>query len=247
MWVDAVSFDQAVADLLQARGTAAGRSVHLCNAYTLSIAQRDPEFAALLNRGDLNYPDGKPVYWAGRRTGPTTMHDRVYGPDLMAAVVDRGQSIGLRHYLYGSTMHVVTHLREALLRSYPHAIIVGTESPPFRPLEAAEEQDLLERLRTAEADVVWVGLGTPLQDQFVDRFRDQIPATLVAIGAAFDFLSGAKPSAPGWMKRRGLEWLYRLAREPRRLWRRYLIGNAVFLWGLVRSGVQPGERSGAIR
>jgi len=241
--IDAVPFDQAVNDVLLARSLATGRSVHLCNAFTLSIAQRDKGFAALLNRGDLNLPDGKPVFWAGRRAGVATMDDRVYGPDLMAAVIDRGRTIELRHYLYGSTQEVLDHLQEALHRSYPGVSIVGAEASLFRPLRDHEEQELVERVGRLKPDVVWVGLGTPLQDQFVDEFRDRLPATLVAVGAAFDFLAGTKPSAPRWMKRSGLEWLYRLVHEPRRLWRRYLIGNLVFLYGLVRGGVTRDTRA----
>lgn len=236
--IDAVSFDRAVTDVLSARSSTSGRSVHLCNAFTLSLAQRDGDFAALLNRGDLNFADGRPLFWAARRAGFGAMDDRVYGPDLMEAVIDRGRSIGLRHYLYGSTQEVLDRLEAALLHSYPGALIVGTEAPPFRPLREHEKDDLVNQVRALRPDVVWVGLGTPRQDHFVDEFRDRLPSTLVAIGAAFDFLSGSKPTAPRWMQRSGLEWLYRLAREPRRLWRRYLIGNLVFIYGLVRGGVK---------
>jgi N-acetylglucosaminyldiphosphoundecaprenol N-acetyl-beta-D-mannosaminyltransferase len=238
--IDALSFDQAVTQVLGAQSSSAGRSVHLCNAFTLSIAQRDHEFATVLNRGDLNFPDGMSVVWAGRRAGMAA-EERVYGPDLMAAVIDRGRSIGLSHYLYGSTPEVLDRLQAALARSYPGVSIVGVESPPFRPLHDDEKRELVDRVRASKPDVMWVGLGTPRQDQFVDEFRDRLPSTLVAIGAAFDFLSGNKPSAPAWMKKRGLEWLFRLLREPRRLWRRYLIGNLVFLYGLARDGAKREE------
>ncbi len=236
--IDAVSFGAAVEEVLGERPSSRGRSVYLCNANTLSVALRDAGFAAVVNRGDLNFPDGKPLVWVGRRAGFTSMDDRVYGPDLMKAVIDQGRVRGVRHLLYGSTPEVVGRLQTALELAYPGLEIVGAESPPFRPLRDDEKDALVARVGELRPDIVWVGLGTPLQDRFVDEMRDRLPATLVAVGAAFDFLSGTKPSAPDWMKRRGLEWLYRLLREPRRLWRRYLIGNTVFLYGLARHGVK---------
>jgi N-acetylglucosaminyldiphosphoundecaprenol N-acetyl-beta-D-mannosaminyltransferase len=231
--VDAVVLDDAVDRLRAFIETGGGRAVHLCNAWTLALARRDGALTQALNRGDLNLPDGTPLTWIGRRVGFNHMRRRVYGPDLMLAAVRTGRIWGLRHYLYGSTPEVVDALARRLAAITPGVQLVGAEAPPFRPLTEREEVELVERIRRVKPDVVWVGLGTPRQDLFVDRFRDRLGITLVAVGAAFDFLAGAKRQAPTWMQDCGLEWIFRLATEPRRLWRRYLIGNAMFLVGLL--------------
>ena len=129
---------------------------------------------------------------------------------------------------------MVSALAGRLAELAPGIEIVGIESPPFRPLSEREEAELVERVHRARPDIVWVGLGTPRQDLFVDRFRDRLGAILVAVGAAFDFLAGAKRQAPAWMQDRGLEWAFRLAMEPRRLWRRYLVGNTRFVCGVLK-------------
>jgi N-acetylglucosaminyldiphosphoundecaprenol N-acetyl-beta-D-mannosaminyltransferase len=232
--VDAYQIGTAVDALLDPQRRAAGLAVHLVNAGTLALARRQPVLAAVLERGDLNLPDGMPLVWIARQLGLSHVRDRVYGPDLMLAVLDRGRACGLRHYLYGSTEDVVGRLAAQVRRRFPGVDVVGVESPPFRALTDAEEDALVARLRAARADIVWVGLGTPKQDIFVDRFRDRVDAALVAVGAAFDFNAGTKPQAPRWIRRTGLEWLFRLTREPRRLWRRYLVGNAQFMWGVLR-------------
>jgi N-acetylglucosaminyldiphosphoundecaprenol N-acetyl-beta-D-mannosaminyltransferase len=139
----------------------------------------------------------------------------------------------LRHYLYGSTPEVIARLEANLRQRYPGVELVGVESGPFRALHQAEELELARRITDAGADVVWVGLGTPRQDLFVDRFRDLVPATFIAIGAAFDFHAGTKRQAPRVVQRAGFEWLFRLITEPKRLWKRYLIGNGRFAWAVL--------------
>jgi N-acetylglucosaminyldiphosphoundecaprenol N-acetyl-beta-D-mannosaminyltransferase len=232
--VDPLSMDAAVDGIAQAAADRKPMAVHLVNAYTLALAVRDDRFRGLLDRGDLNLPDGTPLVWIGRRAGLRDFASRVYGPDLTVAVCDRGRDHGLRHYLYGASPEVVERFAQELRRRFPGIEIVGVESPPFRPLTDTEAAELVERVGTSDANVVWVGLGTPKQDHFVDRFRDDIGVPLLAVGAAFDFLAGEKKMAPRWMQERGLEWLYRLLSEPRRLWKRYLVGNLVFLWGALR-------------
>ena len=234
--IDALPFADAVAALCN--GSTGGRAVHLCNAYTLSLTARDPELAACISRGDLNLPDGMPLVWVARRLG-IALPSRVYGPDLMAETLDAGRETGLRHYLYGSTPEVIGQLTEQIRRRWPGACIVGAEPDTFRPMTAAEEDELVERVRAARPDVVWVGLGTPKQDEFVDRYRDRLGTTLVAVGAAFDFHAGTLRQAPAWIRERGLEWLYRFAAEPRRLWRRYLFGNTIFLF---HTALRPPKR-----
>jgi N-acetylglucosaminyldiphosphoundecaprenol N-acetyl-beta-D-mannosaminyltransferase len=230
-----VSLDTAVDAVIAAAVDRRPLAVHLVNAYTLSLAVRDGAFRTLLDRGDLNLPDGTPLVWLGRRAGIEGFDARVYGPDLTVAVADRGRVEGVRHYLYGGSPEVVGRFADALRERFPGIQIVGVESPPYRPLTSDERAALVDRVHAADASIVWVGLGTPKQDHFVDELRDDLGVPVVAVGAAFDFLAGEKKMAPRWMQERGLEWLYRLLSEPRRLWKRYLVGNVVFLWGAVRT------------
>jgi N-acetylglucosaminyldiphosphoundecaprenol N-acetyl-beta-D-mannosaminyltransferase len=233
--VDALTLPQAVEACLSRTGDGRYGTVHLCNAYTISLAHRDPSFAELLDRGDLNLMDGMPLVWTARRLGFDHCEDRVYGPDLMAEVMRAGRSDGVKHYLYGSTPEVVERLRRNLARTIPGIEIVGTEAPPFRELDPTEYDALVERMTRSRTDVVWLGLGTPKQNVFADRLRGRVPALVVGVGAAFDFFAGTKRQAPRWVQRAGLEWAYRLVTEPRRLWRRYLVGNTVFLFGALRT------------
>ena len=213
-----------------------GADVHLCNAYTIALADNDPELRSLLGRSTLNLPDGKSVVWANQMLHrDTAVPDaRVYGPDLLLAVVALGQAAGLRHFLLGSTPDVLERLALELRRRFPDADIVGTSSPPFRPLSESEATEQVRLLSSSRPHVVWLGLGTPKQDWEAARLAVAVPAVFCAVGAAFDFVAGTKKQAPVWMQERGLEWLYRLATEPRRLWRRYVFGNARFLRAVAR-------------
>ena len=235
--IDCIDLDEAVAQtiaqasaLRSNRNEQRGVAVHLCNAWTLAYGLKDPAHADRVDSGDLNLPDGMPLVWLGKRFG-LPISNRVYGPDLMSQTLDQGRSSGLRHYLYGTTEETLSQLQERLETRFPGAQIVGSEAPPFRPSTRIEEQSLAARIRDSQADVVWIGLGTPQQDELVHRLRPEVPAVLIPVGAAFDFLAGNKSQAPKWMQQRGLEWLFRLCSEPKRLWRRYLIGNLVFVRG----------------
>jgi N-acetylglucosaminyldiphosphoundecaprenol N-acetyl-beta-D-mannosaminyltransferase len=231
--IDAHHLASAVDALLATNGSTSGRSVHLCNAYTLSLARRDPELRRALDEGDLNLPDGMPLVWLGRHLGLDQLEGRVYGPDLMLATMDRGRSAGIRHYLHGSTGDVLERLESELTRRLPGVEIVGRDAPPFRAPTDDEERALKQRFSELRPDLVWVGLGTPKQDFAVHQLAGSTPSTFVAVGAAFDFIAGTKRQAPVWMQERGLEWAYRLASEPRRMWRRYLVGNARFIAGVL--------------
>jgi N-acetylglucosaminyldiphosphoundecaprenol N-acetyl-beta-D-mannosaminyltransferase len=213
-----------------------GVDVHLCNAYTLALADADDSYRAMLARASVNLPDGTPVVWANRllHRDAEVPAERVRGPQLFLDVFDRGQDHGLRHYLLGSTPEVLAALETNLRRDYPRAEIVGVESPPFRPSTEVERDEQAERIRASGAQVVWVGLGTPKQDWECARLRDRLPLVFVAVGAAFDFAAGTKQPAPTWMQDNGLEWAHRFASEPGRLWRRYLFGNTRFVLAAVR-------------
>jgi N-acetylglucosaminyldiphosphoundecaprenol N-acetyl-beta-D-mannosaminyltransferase len=238
--IDAHTPASATAELMRSRDIGHGRAVHLCNAYTLSLAARDPDFRNQLNAAALNLADGTPVVWVGRRLG-FDLDQRVYGPELMVNTIDRGRDVGLRHYLFGGTDESLRRIHATLSTRFPGAAIVGRDAPPFRPLLPWERQEVARRISAAHADVVWVGLGTPRQDHVVHDLAELVPATFVAVGAAFDFLAGTKSQAPVWLRDRGLEWAYRLIREPKRLWRRYLIGNTVFVMNVARGRYGTGE------
>lgn len=219
-----------------------GVDIHLCNAYTLALADADPDLHALLRQASANFPDGQSVVWANRLTHPGSglPAQRVYGPDLFRGVFLLGQPARLRHYLLGSTPEVLAALQRRLRQSFPDALVVGAESPPFRPLTEQERRAQLDRIRDCRAQLVWVGLGTPKQDWEAARLARALPVVAVAVGAAFDFVAGTKRQAPQWMQRSGLEWCYRLAQEPGRLWRRYLFGNARFVYAVARGAVARG-------
>lgn len=201
-------------------------AVHLCNAYTLSLVDRDDRLRAALFAGDMNLPDGAPVSWLGRRHG---VRGPVRGPSLMRDVVGAGLDSGVRHYFYGGTDGVAAAIAARLDEQMPGVVVVGQESPPYVDLDDAALTELASRIRASGAHIVWVGLGTPRQDYLVPRLAEQVEAAIVPVGAAFDFLADNKPEAPALLHGSGLEWLHRLMNEPRRLWRRYLIGNPRFL------------------
>lgn len=217
-------------------------AVHFVNAYTVALADDDAEYAALFEAPEaINFTDGTPLAWIGRRAYRMTAAQwpRVYGPDVMAAMLERE---GFRHYLLGGTPDTLAALQAVIAHRWPQARIAGAESPPFRPLSDAEQREQDRRIVESGADFVWVGLGTPKQDWEVARLASSMPVVALAVGAAFDFIAGTKPQAPRWMQRSGTEWVYRLASEPRRLTKRYLWGNPRFLIAAAR---QPGLRKGS--
>jgi N-acetylglucosaminyldiphosphoundecaprenol N-acetyl-beta-D-mannosaminyltransferase len=180
------------------------------------------------NAAGLVTPDGMPLVWLARLHGLEHV-ERVYGPDLMLALCHRSISKGYRHFLYGGAEGVPDRLANRLKRRYPGLRIVGSYSPPFRPLTDEEDKQTVQAINEANPDVVWIGLSTPKQERWMAEHIGRLTApVLVGVGAAFDFHSGLKRQAPRWMQRSGLEWLFRLANEPRRLWRRYLVNNPLF-------------------
>jgi N-acetylglucosaminyldiphosphoundecaprenol N-acetyl-beta-D-mannosaminyltransferase len=196
-------------------------------------AQDDPAFRQILNRAFLNTPDGMPMVWMGRLHGFGSMN-RVYGPDLMLLVCEFTQSRGYTHFLYGGAEGVAPELQRKLEARFPGIKFVGTHTPPFRPLTASEEDELVRLVNERKPDILWVGLSTPKQEKFMARFRDRLDVTLMfGVGAAFDFHAGRVRQAPFWMQRGGLEWLFRLCCEPRRLWRRYARNNPLFLFRVL--------------
>jgi len=204
--------------------------VHLCNAYTLSLVDRDALLRDALLASDLNLADGTPVAWLGRTQGEP---GPVRGPGLVGAVATLGVDVA-HHYLWGGKDGVADGMADGLREAVPGVSIVGTETPPFAPLSDEDLFDLAVRVRASGANILWVGLGTPNQDYVVRRLAPLLEMPIVPVGAAFDFWSGAVSEAPAFLHGSGLEWIYRLSREPRRLWRRYLIGNPRFVVSALR-------------
>lgn len=192
-------------------------------------AQGDATFRKILNGSVLCTPDGMPMVWLGKLAGYREM-DRVYGPDLMEAVCAAGVAEGWRHFFYGGGPGVAEELRARLVARFPGLEVSGMFTPPFRALDAAEELSLRESVRRARPDILWVGLSTPKQEKFMAEYQARLEVPLmIGVGAAFDFHSGRVQQAPRWIQRSGMEWAFRLWQEPRRLWRRYLRNNPLFL------------------
>lgn len=224
--IAAVALPDAADRIVDAALGGTSLEVHLCNAFTLSLVDGDAELRAALLAADLNLPDGAPVAWLGRSAGVTAP---VRGSALVGEVVRRGRSEDISHYLYGGTEGVADRMALGLAREAPGVRVAGTECPPYRPLLDRDVEELAERVRASGAQIVWIGLGTPRQDYLVHRLAPLVGLPVVPVGAAFDFWSGAVREAPRVIQGTGLEWVFRLAREPRRLWRRYLVGNPRFV------------------
>ena len=192
--------------------------------------QNSEELTAIHNAAGMVTPDGMPLVWLSWLSGQRQV-DRVYGPDLMLAVCADSATTGYRHYLYGSSPDVLHRLEANLIRRFPQIQIVGSYSPPYRALSREEDEAEVAAINAARPDIVWVGLGTSKQERWMGAYRPRLTApVLIGVGAAFDFHAGLKPQAPHWMQHSGLEWIFRLANEPRRLWKRYLFSNPRFVY-----------------
>jgi N-acetylglucosaminyldiphosphoundecaprenol N-acetyl-beta-D-mannosaminyltransferase len=230
--VSVTTFEAARDRVVNAPRTGERLSVHYISVNTIVEANRQLELRDLLNRGDIVAPDGMPLVWMGRLRG--RQMTRVYGPDSMLAIIDHAQQHGGTHYFYGGADGVPELLKERLLRDYPRMKVVGMYSPPFRALTLEEDEAVVQQINEANPDFVWIGLGSPKQDQWVANHRDRLnAAAILAVGAAFDYNAGLLRKAPRWMQRSGLQWFFRLVTEPRRLWKRYTVSNARFLWLLA--------------
>ena len=256
--LSAVNMRAAVDRIEQAIATGERGYTCIRDAHGLVRCQRDASLRRIHNEATMVTPDGMPLVWALKITGHGEA-ERVYGPDLMLAVLERGLGTGMRHFFYGTTPEVLDKLHGRLLERFSGARLVGTYSPPFRELTATEESEVAERINASGADVVWVGLSTPKQEKWMSRMRERLtPSMLIGVGAAFDFHAGTKRQAPRFVQRSGLEWVFRLACEPRRLWWRYAVvvpsfaglALAQFL-GLMRfplpvEGLSPAGVQGAV-
>jgi N-acetylglucosaminyldiphosphoundecaprenol N-acetyl-beta-D-mannosaminyltransferase len=209
------------------------RYVCVTGVHGVMESQRDAALRCIHNAAGMVTPDGMPLVWLSRLKGQRSVQ-RVYGPDLMLEVCVRSVSRGYRHFFYGGADGVAERLADRLRARIPELAVVGTAAPPFRLLSAAEDAEVERRINDAGPNIVWVGLGTPKQERWMHAHVGRLDAqVLIGVGAAFDFHAGLKKQAPRWMQRSGLEWTFRLLTEPRRLWRRYLVNNPLFLWSVA--------------
>lgn len=227
--IDAVQIPGVIARMEQwiaQRGLS--RYIAVTGMHGVVEADADPQFAAILECAALTVPDGMPLIWLGRRRG-FDLRRRVYGPELLSEFCRATVRKGYRHFFYGGVQGVPGQLAERLQAAYPGMQVAGTYSPPFCALSSREDDEMIAMINASAPDLVWVGLSTPKQERWMYEHRNKIHApVLVGVGAAFDFHTGRVAQAPEWMRENGFEWLFRLLQEPRRLWRRYLLGGSKF-------------------
>ena len=212
-----------------------GRRGYVCVTDVRAIieAQDDPAYLQVLNSSFLTVPDGRPSVWVGRAQGFSRM-DQVAGPDLILEFCKLSSQKGYTQFFYGGVPGVAEQLGDVLSKRYPGLKVVGTYTPPFRPLNGQEEKELTELLARLKPDVTWIGLGAPKQELFMAEHLNRFDTTLlVGVGAAFDMHTGRITDAPQWVKRAGFAWVHRLIQEPKRLWKRYLKSNPRFIWAIT--------------
>jgi N-acetylglucosaminyldiphosphoundecaprenol N-acetyl-beta-D-mannosaminyltransferase len=232
--ISAVDIPTSIEEI--ARWIERGEQHYVCvtGVHGVVESQRDEELRRIHNQSGLTTPDGMPMVWAGRWAGASTMR-RVYGPDLMLAVCEQATLQGWSSYFYGGRQGVPERLVARLQARFPALRVVGWNSPPFRQLTPVEDEAVVAEINRLAPDLVWVGLGTPKQERWMAGHVGRLDApVLLGVGAAFDIHAGTLAQAPRWMRERGLEWLFRLWKEPRRLWRRYLSNNPRFLLAILR-------------
>ncbi len=240
--IDSLSWPIALSRLSRWAAARESRYVCICNVHSVVTARLDPRFAMIIRQADMATPDGAPIAWLMRRLG-APRQERINGPDLMwlycAQAAPREESI----FLYGGH-HGTLHILEQMLRKhFPELRIAGAYSPPYRALTAEEDEAVVAMINASGAGTVWVSLGCPKQERWMAEHRGRIQATMIGVGAAFDYHAGTITRAPLWMQRAGLEWFHRLCCEPRRLWRRYLYTNTLFTlyasWQLLGRRMTP--------
>lgn len=227
--VSRTTYDDAVRSLIQAALQGAPIVAAATSVHGLAMAATDPEFRAILNSFGLVTPDGQPVRWALNLLHAARLPERVYGPTLMRRLCEAAAQADVSVYFYGSRPAVLERLVERLSESVPGLRIAGYAAPPFRPLTAAEDAEQMDRIIASQAQLIFVGLGCPRQERWAFEHLPHLNRPLVCVGAAFDFHAGTLRQAPPWMQAHGLEWLFRLLMEPRRLWRRYTKYIPIFI------------------
>jgi N-acetylglucosaminyldiphosphoundecaprenol N-acetyl-beta-D-mannosaminyltransferase len=242
--VDGTSYADATRRVLEWAKAGESRAVFAANVHMVMEAYDHPSFRAIVNDSDLMTPDGMPLVWSLRLQGVAGA-TRVYGPDLTPFVLKAAEEEGIGVGFYGGTKAVLELLIDRVTASFPSLRITYFEAPPFRPLTAEEDERVVRAINESGTKILFVGLGCPKQERWIAEHRGRVPAVMLGVGAAFDFLAGSKPQAPDWMQAAGLEWVFRFASEPRRLWKRYTKHNPRFVYLLagqmLRGALSPGS------
>ncbi|MBM5572355.1 MULTISPECIES: WecB/TagA/CpsF family glycosyltransferase [Deefgea] len=226
--IDVITFERAIERISAWSLARESRYVCITNVHSVVTGGQDNDFAEVLAQADMCTPDGAPVAWLMRQQGHAEQ-ERVNGPDLMWQYCAHAEQTGESFFLFGGEQKTLDILQVKLAKEFPRLKIVGAISPPFRALTAQEDAAIVEQINASGAGVVWVSLGCPKQEKWMAAHRGRIQAVMVGVGAAFDYHAGTIVRAPLWMQKNGLEWLHRLCSEPRRLWKRYLVTNTLFV------------------
>lgn len=227
--VDRLSHEEALDSVL--RAVRSGRGAYVCFATVHMVMEAfdSPEFAGIVNRADLVVPDGMPMVWMQRLQSAEDPR-RIRANDLMTSLRDRAEKLGLKVGFYGGTQDVIDEITHRASKEHPGLEIAYAYSPPFRPLTPEEDDATVKEINASGIQILFTGLGCPKQERWMAEHRDRLNCVMLGVGASFDFYAGNVKESPPWLGRLGLEWLYRLSREPKRLWRRYLILNPRFIW-----------------
>jgi len=233
--VSAVDIDRVCTEVQGWIARGERRYVCVTGVHGIMESQRDPELRRIHNESGLTVPDGMPTVWAGRYAGAAAI-ERVYGPEMMVAICERAAERSWSSFFYGGAPGTAEQLEGAMRDRCPGLPTVGTFTPPFRELTPEEDEAAVAAIAASGAELIWVGLSTPKQERWMAEHVARLPApcVLFGVGAAFDINAGLRRDAPRWVGRLGLQWLYRLVQEPRRLWRRYLFNNPAFVAAVLR-------------
>ena len=232
-FIDALTWEDALRQVTQWAAARESRYVCICNVHSVVTTTNDVEFKIAVNNADMATPDGAPIAWALRRLGYPAQ-ERINGPDLMMKYLAEAERLGQSVFFYGSTETTLERLRVALNEQFPGLRIAGTYSPPFRPLSRDEDDRIVDMINASGANAIFVGLGCPKQEKWMAEHRGRVRGVMVGVGAAFDYHAGVIKRAPVWWQHNGLEWLYRLGSEPRRLFKRYMVTNTLFVVGFLK-------------
>lgn len=231
--IDVIGWDAAIQRIMSWAGKRSSRYVTICNAHVVVTASRSPDYFSIIANSDMATPDGAPVAWMIRKLG-FPLQPKISGPDLMPRLLEQASSADLPVFFLGSTPETLALLVARVRERHPRITIGGTCSPPFRTLSEEEGEAIITQINDSGAGLVFVGLGCPKQERWMAEHRGRVNAVMLGVGAAFDFYAGSVRRAPEWMQRHGFEWLHRLVSEPRRLWKRYLTTNTLFVVGAAR-------------